>query len=122
MSYDEEGYIGKGKEVAKTKDRDAGMVATWGESDAEMLSSDEEDDDFKNGLCFMAKSSQVSSPSSLSDSDSDNDLESYGSMFQNESEALESLFENFRILGLNHARLKKKKNEINSKLGVSHMT
>ena len=49
-------------------------------SDAEMLSSDEEDDDFQNGLCFMAKSSQVNSSPSHSDSASDvsdTDLEKF---------------------------------------------
>ena len=37
----------KGKEVKKYKENDAGMFATWGESDAEMLSSDEEDNGFR---------------------------------------------------------------------------
>ena len=52
---------GKQKEVAKFKDKEA-HYATWGESDAEMLSSDEEDTCFKNGVCFMAGTSKVSSP------------------------------------------------------------
>ena len=61
---------GKQKEVAKYKDKEANY-ATWGESDAEMLSSDEEDKGFKNGVCFMAGSSKVSSQTYSSDSDSD---------------------------------------------------
>ena len=43
------------------------FYATWGESDAEMLSSDEEEnnDGFKNGVCFMAyeDSQVISEPS-----------------------------------------------------------
>ena len=57
--------MGKMKEVAKEE-----HYATWGESDAEMLSSDEEDSEFKNGVCFMAGTSKVNSlniPSSFDD-------------------------------------------------------
>ena len=51
----------KREDVKKHKDKDASMFATWGESDAEMLSSDEEDNGFKNGVCFMALSDEVNS-------------------------------------------------------------
>ena len=61
---------GKQKEVAKYKDKEA-HYATWGESDAEMLSSDEEDTGFKNGVCFMAGTSKVSSHNHSSSSDDD---------------------------------------------------
>ena len=57
------------------KDKEA-HYATWGESDAEMLSSDEEDSGFKNGVCFMAGTSKVNShnhPSSSEDDTLDSD-------------------------------------------------
>ena len=60
--------MGKMKEVAKEA-----HYATWGESDAEMLSSEEEDSGFKNGVCFTAGKDKVNSPNVLSDSDNDSD-------------------------------------------------
>ena len=64
---------GKQKEVVNFKDKEA-HYATWGESDAEMLSSDKEDSGFKNGVCFMAGTSKVSSLNLPSSSDNDNDM------------------------------------------------
>ena len=62
--------FGKQKEVAKYKDKEANF-STWGESDVEMLSSDEEDAGFKNGVCFMAGTSKVPSRNHSSSFDDD---------------------------------------------------
>ena len=61
--------MGKMKEVAKEA-----HYATWGESDAEMLSSDEEDSGFKNNVCFMVGTSKVNSLNVPSDSDDENNM------------------------------------------------
>ena len=61
---------GKKKEVVNFKDKEA-HYATWGESDAEMLSSYEEDSGFKNGVCFMAGTSKVNSHNQPSSSEDD---------------------------------------------------
>ena len=55
-----------------------------------MLSSDEEDKGFKNGVCFMAGSSKVSSQTSHSDSNND-DSDINDTPFEDINDAYETM-------------------------------
>ena len=96
----------KGKEVKKYKEKDAGMCATWGESDAEMLSSDEEDNGFKNGVCFMANSNQVTSSHSSSESEIDD-----ATLFEDvdPKDVLEIASQSLEVLSIKYSKVKKEK-------------
>ena len=95
------------RENVKKPNASAG-IATWGESDAEMLSSDEEDDGFKNGVCFTAPSAKVTSSQVVSDSDSEYD-EEYANMCKDVDpmHVLEVASQSLEVLSNRHIKSKK---------------
>ena len=85
------------------------FYATWGESDAEMLSSDEEEnnDGFKNGVCFMAyEDSQVISEPS------DDSLEYAHEKYDELYDMYESLLVSLKDMAPKFVQLKKDKKEL----------
>ena len=97
----------------KEKDKQV-LYATWGESDAEMLSSDEEDnnDGFKNGVCFMAyEDSQVTSEPS------DDSLEYAHAKYDELYDMYEGLLVSLEDMAPKFIQLKKDKKELVGELG-----
>ena len=107
--------MSQGKERKWLRTTKEANYATWGDSDAEMLSSDEEDQGFKNGVCFMASSNQVSSPIPSVDSDSD-DGRINVTPFESLDEAYELLVSKWNVINEENKMHKKFKRYLKKKL------